>query len=41
MTVSVLIVLWFLDKDRKDRIVTGYMLKTFEQVKARKEKDEK
>ncbi|MGG1696926.1 hypothetical protein [Bacillus zhangzhouensis] len=41
VTVSVLIVLWFLDKDRKDRIVTGYMLKTFEQVKARKEKDEK
>lgn len=41
VTISVLAVLRQLDKDRKNRIVTGYMLKTFEQVKARKEKDEK
>ncbi|MBU8576990.1 hypothetical protein [Bacillus pumilus] len=40
VTISVLIVLILLNKDRKNRIITGYMLKTFEQVKARKEKDE-
>ncbi|MFS0655698.1 hypothetical protein [Bacillus sp. 179-C3.3 HS] len=38
VTISVLVVLMQLNKDRKNRIITGYMLKTFEQVKARKEK---
>ncbi|PNU21963.1 hypothetical protein [Bacillus safensis] len=40
VTVSSLVVMWFLNKDRKDRVVTGYMLKTFEQIKVRKEKED-
>ncbi|KML17543.1 hypothetical protein LC035_06645 [Bacillus stratosphericus] len=39
--VALIIVMRSLNKSRKDRIISGTMLKTFEQVKARKEKDEK
>ncbi|MGM0817044.1 MAG: hypothetical protein ACQEUO_16270 [Bacillota bacterium] len=41
VTLSILLIMWFLEKDRLDRIVSGSMLKTFEQVHARKQKGEK
>ncbi|MFP7236201.1 hypothetical protein [Bacillus altitudinis] len=41
VTLSILLIMWLLEKDRLDRIVSGSMLKTFEQVYARKQKAEK
>ncbi|UDF17591.1 hypothetical protein LG951_05215 [Bacillus pumilus] len=38
VTIAILIAIALLDTDRKKRKASGYMLKTFEQVKARKEK---